>query len=240
VTAPAEEKAAPSAPMTFARERLIEYTPSRYTLASCIAATLGEAPHVVERFGFSALDLAMLHEYQPAYALFSRENDQSTTWHRLFYRGFAEHVEAAYFRLVAEVIRKRYREPIAYQRIPTFRVHLPGNVAVGEFHRDRDYGHSPHEENYWLPLTRAWGTNTIWIESAPDREDYQPVALSYGQILLFDGANLKHGNQVNTTERTRVSMDFRVVPLSKYEDSDRKTINTGMRFAIGGYFSLMP
>ena len=196
---------------------------------------------VQRALGIGDLPLYLIHRIATRdYPLFRRDNDQSSEFHRRFYARFAKDVEPAFRELVHEIIRPRYPEPIVYQRIPTFRVHLPHNVAVGEFHRDRDYDHSPSEENYWLPFTAAWGTNTIWIESAPGADDCQPVEVHHGQILKFDGANLKHGNHVNDTSYTRVSMDFRIIPKSRYQDSDRKTINTGMRFAIGGYFAEMP
>lgn len=208
---------------------LIDYSPTEFPLARVVARVL------------AAEDLSRLHrQLDEPYPVFKRENDQSSAFHRRFYDFFNDRVEETYISLVADAIRPRYAEPIAYQRIPTFRVHLPGNVAVGEFHRDRDYQHSDVELNYWIPLTACWGTNTMWVESAPDAGDYRPVAMRYGQILAFNGVGLRHGNHVNVTDHTRVSMDLRVVPMSKYRDSDRLTINTKMRFAIGDYFSLMP
>jgi ectoine hydroxylase-related dioxygenase (phytanoyl-CoA dioxygenase family) len=57
-------------------------------------------------------------------------------------------------------------------------------------------------------------------------------------VLVFDGANLKHGNYVNRTGSTRVSFDFRVIPRSRYVDSDRTSVNTGVPFKVGGYFTV--
>ena len=42
-----------------------------------------------------------------------------------------------------------------YQKIPTFRLHFPGNIAVGEYHKDKWYRDAEwHEEvkelNYYL------------------------------------------------------------------------------------------
>jgi hypothetical protein len=58
-------------------------------------------------------------------------------------------------------------------------------------------------------------------------------------VLTFDAVNRQHGNVVNDTESTRVSFDFRVIPLSRYRTNDLKTINTGMRLVIGEYFTLL-
>jgi ectoine hydroxylase-related dioxygenase (phytanoyl-CoA dioxygenase family) len=125
---------------------------------------------------------------------------------------------------------------LIYQRVPTFRVQLPNNLSVGEFHRDRDYGHDPSEINIWLPLTQARDSSTVWIESFEGCEDYKPYNLDNGQFLLFDGANLKHGNQINRTGFTRVSFDFRIIPASRYKPNDRLSINTKKRMVIGDYF----
>ena len=75
------------------------------------------------------------------------------------------------------------------------------------FHRDRDYAHNVNEVNFWLPVTRAFDTNTIWIESEEGKEDFQPLECGVGESWMFNGCHLKHGNKINTTEQTRVSFD---------------------------------
>jgi len=54
---------------------------------------------------------------------------------------------------------------------------------------------------------------------------------------MFDGANLKHGNKMNTTDVTRISFDFRILKKSFYNHEIHKTSKTqGMKFSIGEYF----
>jgi len=48
------------------------------------------------------------------------------------------------------------------------------------------------------------------------REDAMPTNLRYGQCLMFDPRVL-HGTAENIENLTRVSMDFRIVPLDDYE-----------------------
>ena len=48
-----------------------------------------------------------------------------------------------------------------------------------------------------------------------------------------------HGNKDNTTGETRVSFDFRVIPISRYIDSNHNTINTKIPFSIGGYYKII-
>ena len=93
----------------------------------------------------------------------------------------------------------------AHSNVP---VHLPNNVAVGEFHRDRDYSHGEGETNFWLPVTNAWDSNSVWIEGEEGAEDFTPYEVAVGQLLVFDGVNLAHGNKMNTTGKTRVSFCF--------------------------------
>jgi hypothetical protein len=40
--------------------------------------------------------------------------------------------------------------------------------------------YSGAEVNFWVPLTRVFGTNTLFVESAPGRGDFRPVELGYG------------------------------------------------------------
>ena len=120
-----------------------------------------------------------------------------------------------YERFMREVIRPQYNESIFYQKKPTHRILFRDTPGVSRFHRDRDYGHSTAEINYFVPQTAAFGTNTVWIESEEGREDFMPMEMEPGQFARFNGASLAHGAQVNTSDRTRVSFDFRVIPLSR-------------------------
>jgi ectoine hydroxylase-related dioxygenase (phytanoyl-CoA dioxygenase family) len=183
-------------------------------------------------------DLEKLHEFGQ-YGVFSREQDQSSKWHRLFYDNFSEFNDL-YLKFIKEFIKPLFGgEQLVYQKTPTFRVHLVNNLSVGEFHKDSDYGHGTNEINFWLPFVDTFSTNTIWVESGPELEDYTPKSLDYGEILKFDGANLLHGNKINDTGITRVSVDFRVVKYSEFVPSDNTSINTNIKFDIGGYFDVI-
>lgn len=48
------------------------------------------------------------------------------------------------------------------------------------------------------------------------RTDAIPINLRYGQCLMFD-PRILHGTVENTEDMTRVSMDFRIVPVDDYE-----------------------
>lgn len=184
-----------------------------------------------------------------------RERDQSTVWHEWFYDKWSrlKFIQEAYKRLVEEVcapyiiLYGRHDPfsdrgvhgdcPFYFQAIPTFRVSAPGSVGVGEFHRDRDYGHPNGEINFWMPLTKAFGTNTVWVEGEYTLE---PVELNFGQIAVFDAVNLLHGNYTNMTEQSRVSIDFRLIPSCRIPKEPKRSINQSLAFVPGEYYAEEP
>jgi hypothetical protein len=148
-----------------------------------------------------------------------------------------------YDEFILHNVRPLYNESIIYQAIPTFRVCYPNNIAVGEFHKDKHYRNQSwaekvNELNYFLPITDAFDTNTIWAESKEDKGDFQPINCNYGEFIQWDGSNLMHGNKINKTNKCRISIDFRVIKSSKYIESDHLTINTKIKFGIGGYYKV--
>ena len=177
--------------------------------------------------------------------VFTREKDQSTNWHKLYYTwARTEDFEHLYDEFILQTMKPLYREQIVYQAIPTFRVAYPNNIAVGEFHKDKYYRNGEwaarvKEDNFFLPFTDAFDTNTIWVESEEDKGDFTPMECSYGECIQWDGCNLMHGNKINDTGKTRVSFDFRVIKYSNYLPSKHSTINTGTKFEIGGYYKLL-
>lgn len=176
-------------------------------------------------------ELSSLHkEWRPA-ALHTRDNDQATPYHILFYSKFY-HIEDYYRKFIKCIVEPHVGEEVVFQRVPTFRIQFPGNVAVGEPHKDSDYNHPSEAINFWLPLTDVNKHNGIWTADGP-------ITCKYGQLVVFDGANIEHWNNPNKSNKTRVSFDFRVIPKSKFKPSKKKTINTGMSMDIGGYYDTL-
>jgi ectoine hydroxylase-related dioxygenase (phytanoyl-CoA dioxygenase family) len=177
--------------------------------------------------------------------VFSREKDQGTMYHKKFYEwARTNEFVSMYDQFISEVIRPLYDEQIVYQAVPTFRVAYPNNIAVGEFHKDKHYRNGEwatkvNEDNFFLPFTNAYDTNTIWVESEEDKGDFTPINCNYGECVQWDGCNLTHGNKINLTDKARVSVDFRVIRYSKYVPSETESINTKIKFQIGGYYKLL-
>ncbi len=189
--------------------------------------------------------LSTLH-YEKNYELFERKNDQTTIWHKCFYDKIREDesFDDSYTDFLHDIIKPRFGEEIVYQKIPTFRVHLPNNIAVGEFHKDKHYrneewANKVQELNYFVPLTKAYGTNTIWAETEEDLGDFKEMKAKYGECVEWSATKLTHGNKQNITRNTRVSFDFRVIPKSRYIESNHLTINTKIPFGIGGYYEVL-
>ena len=194
---------------------------------------------------FDVDNISKLHEIKK-YNLFDREHDQSSKWHKVFYEKIREDnsFNELYVKFLTDFVKPWYEEEIVYQKIPTFRVHLVGNVAVGDWHKDRDYRNldwakKVKELNYYVPLTAAYNTNTIWAETSEDKKDFEPMEANYGECIEWGASWLTHGNKVNETTVSRVSFDFRVIPKSRYIESNHLTINTKTPFNIGGYYEVL-
>ena len=204
-------------------------------------------------------ELHLLHE-EETYEVFERKTDQKTKWHEIFYnnvRGSNEWKQL-YKSFVSYVIKEvRYKgQEIVFQSIPTLRVQFPNNVGVGEWHKDKDYRENDWmpELNYYVPLTDAVGSSTVWIEriqqtfrehnnsenmlTSPENPLFS-LDSYYGDCWEWDGMNRMHGNVENQTGKTRVSFDFRVHLMSEHQDKRVNSINTNTPFTIGGYYEVM-
>ena len=190
---------------------------------------------------FQTTDLEHLHS-RKSYDVFERFNDQTTVYHETFYNSI--HSGHKFIDMYEDFISDFVLDTlglteVVYQKIPTFRCHLCKNKAVGEFHKDSDYNHPKSEINFFVPVTDAIDTSTIWIETKPDKRDFRPINLKYGEIFIFNGGVYNHGNKLNETGKTRVGFDFRVIRPSEYTESDKTSLNVTRKFAIGGYYEKM-
>jgi len=166
------------------------------------------------------------------------QTDQTSPWHGPFYASFGRWQDA-YVDFLRDVVAPRFGEPVYYQRVPTFRVHLPGNLAVGEFHTDAQYHHPEDEVSFWLPLTPAYDTCSLWV--ADDDDALRGVVARPGEVVEFSAAKRLHGNYVNQTGHSRVSFDFRCLPVRLLPDTEGPpTKHTGLRFVPGGYYAAEP
>ena len=107
-----------------------------------------------------------------------------------------------------------------YQAFPCIRIVQPGEFSIGP-HCDVSYGHHPCSINCYVLLTDITddeSASVLFLESAPNRQDWHPILGSYGTIHCFPGAISTHWTTENHTRKTRVSLDFRIIPGSFFED----------------------
>jgi hypothetical protein len=191
---------------------------------------------------FNCADIENIHLQESCnFDILNFDTDQSTKFHKKFYDTIHETEFLNEYKIFLEKnIKILFDEPIIYQKIPTFRIQVPNNLGVAEFHKDKNYSHSSKELNIFLPITNAFGNNTIWAESIEDKNDFTPLEANYGEYFIWNGANLNHGNKINDTEKTRISIDFRIMPLSDYDETAAKdTVTTKMKLKIGDYFDII-
>lgn len=191
---------------------------------------------------FGTSELEKIHKIENCdFGVLTLETDQTTKLHKNFYeKVIGSNFLEEYKKFLMEVIFPQFNEPLLYQKIPSFRVQVPNNLAVAEFHKDKSYSHSPEEVNIFLPITDAKETYTIWVESEENLGDYSPMNAEYGEYYVWNGANLNHGNKINQSDVSRFSVDFRVLPYSKYDDTNvKETISTKTKIKLGSYFELM-
>jgi hypothetical protein len=190
---------------------------------------------------FDCVDLNNMHNKYDFKETFTMGNNSDTFLHDRFYNDMRndDHFINLYENFVNKYVTRLFREEFIFQRMPTLRIHFVDNWATPEFHVDTQDGYfHPHgENNFILPLTTCFDTNSLWVETEPNKGDYTPVKMSYGNLLQFSGGTHRHGNKINKTAFTRVSFDFRVLPLSKYDPNFIKTSATkGVKFVVGGYY----
>lgn len=174
--------------------------------------------------------------------IFNKFNDNTTEYHNMFNKNKSL-FEEDYENIVKHIKNTKYKneEFIVYQTFPALRVSIPGNLSVGEMHVDADYNHPKEEMNYWMPLTKLNETNTVWHESEPNKGDFKPLIINYGEIAEVYFNKCRHFSKINTTNKTRFSLDFRIIPGSKWHlvDNNNSSMFHKVKFVIGKYYKKM-
>ena len=187
-----------------------------------------------ELFG---VPLYSIHEWLGEYKTFNKYNDQSTLAHKVFYANFNKHFKFIFDDFIANEVSDLITLPFHYQLIPTFRLGLPGNKFVGEFHKDSNYNHQDYEINFNLGLENYIGEASLKTQLNPKSDNYIFLECPYGYLFSFNHIDCLHGSEVNRTNKTMVSFDFRLALKEEYSDSKAKSITNNTKFNIGSYFS---
>ena len=97
---------------------------------------------------------------------------------------------------------------LAIQKKLNLSIQMPRDKnSILEKHIDLRSGDSPFQRVIWIPLTKAFDTNAMYMSNSDD--DYNPINIDFGKVLIFD-PNTKHGNVENKTTKTRISINVRV------------------------------
>lgn len=138
----------------------------------------------------------------------------------------------AYFNLAKDTIESIVGNELAIQKKINLSIQLPNdNSSLLPLHSDTWSGDSPFEVVLWLPLVDCYKTKSMFIlnqrkitkfnrlykskrnKKASDlytniKNDLEFLDIKFGQFLLFN-QNLPHGNIINNTKETRISMNCR-------------------------------
>ena len=195
----------------------------------------------------SFLNLEDLHEiFEEHQELLQKGTDQSTIFHKAIYSSFDDpnycftEFCVNYRKLSLEVLvilkdQTGYKGEWAIQRFPTIRIQFPNNLSVFEFHRDSNYSHPIGEINCFYAINNCYKSSALQVERNLGFEDYVPLNLNPGQYALLNTSIYKHGDILNKTKKTRISMDFRFIPISKLTEG-RSSLTKAKEFNTNSYF----
>ena len=138
----------------------------------------------------------------------------------------------SYFLIAEKMLENIIGNELAMQNNINLSIQLPGDESsLLPIHSDTWSGDSPFESVLWLPLVNCYKTKSMFIlnsnkmkkfnmafvdkkiKSVSDlykkfKKDLNFININYGNYLLFN-QNLPHGNLVNRTNETRVSLNCR-------------------------------
>jgi hypothetical protein len=189
-------------------------------------------------------ELNNLHNIQKReYELFTEVGkDSNTEFHKKFYKRLDEgwDIQDEYDKFIKnEVLPFLGLNEAMVQKFPTLRVMLPNNVAIVLNHHDSDelHGHPKCEINFIMGLTNMYDTNAVNVETIPRLEKYEKINLNAGETICFNGNLCNHNNEINKTGKTRVSFDFRILPLNYYDENyNKSSASTNTKYVEGGYY----
>ena len=194
---------------------------------------------------FNIENLCEVHITNPKYDKFVEfKKDVETWYHKTFYNYLdsdkGKHMQLLYDKLIVDVILPYLGiNEALVQKFPSFRVQLPNNVAVAKIHTDNSLGHPIGEINFTYTFTEMRDTTSILIEKMPTMNEFMKIEADENNIVSFNANLCKHYNEVNKTGKTRMSMDFRVLPLNYKTGYDGVSHTSNKKFTNGEYYNFV-
>lgn len=177
----------------------------------------------------------------------------------IFVKRFHEYVDKytrfqdEYHQFIREYIKPLFPNEthLAIQKTPNIRFSLPKNAAIGcdpndppeiiGLHCDRDFGHHSTEQNFIIPITAMFSTNSIFYDPndppITDPLQFVPLNLEPTQFAQAYFNEIRHCNRINQTGHTRISFDIRIIPFSKYQENKNEL--KGTKFELGKYYVII-
>ena len=100
-------------------------------------------------------------------------------------------------------------------------------------------GHPIGEINFTYTFTEMKDSTAILIEKMPRMNDYIKIEAEENSIVSFNANLCEHYNEVNKTDKTRMSMDFRILPLNYKPEDDGFSHTSNKKFVNGEYYNLV-
>jgi hypothetical protein len=187
------------------------------------------------------------------------KTDRKSIFNSIFYKYYDNNNEFndLYISFIKNFIKPIFfpsEKYLVIQKTPNIRQHLPLTTTIGRLstdpnpnligiHEDGNFGHNKEEFNFILPVTRMFGTNSIYFEPFPNSEipysEYLNVCQNLDELGCYYFNKCKHYNKINVTNKTRVSFDFRIIPYSRYFETQHLSKTTKQKLIIGDYFMLL-
>ena len=192
--------------------------------------------------------LSRLHE-------FANERNLDDIFVAIYDLFVTERFAQPYNSLCEQIIKEKFGDKAAYQRVPSVRIQMPGQTSVN-YHTDEWYGHGHDVQNFWLPLTPVAETNSLYVSDEQTslgvtetirtvrhsieemnqlaRRACRPLKMRFGEVYHFN-SHIIHGTEKNNTDQTRVSFDFRM--LREGDDRGLKDESFFVPFGKGASFA---
>jgi sporadic carbohydrate cluster 2OG-Fe(II) oxygenase len=193
---------------------------------------------ICQEVGLNDIDLSDLHNYISS-------EDVNKIRMKVFRRlNSIPDWEEKYYALAASVLKEMFGPDISIQIKLNFSIQLPDDEnSILALHTDTLSGQSPYECVLWTAITDAFDSNAMYIfdkitskqlyNELPNYQylgmnnlfdDYKSKLINInarkGECVLFS-STLFHGNQLNKTDKTRISMNCRFKSLFSPEYSDK-------------------
>ena len=161
-------------------------------------------------------------------------NEIDTDLHIKFYDDIKTNdtFKKLYCSFIKDIYKKFFpnEKYMIFQSFPSVRFQFMKSVTIPP-HKDSDNlsNHPLGEKNFLIPITEMKNTNSIYIESEPDKKDFKSIHLQPGDLYYFNANMCTHYNERNQENKLRISLDFRVMLYDDYKkyvnNSDLKKTN---------------